>query len=64
MKMAKSEKKSNKKLGGTPPLGFFFVVCFLKGGEGVVVAVVATFQLQPWGETLIDKEKAENGDHE
>ena len=63
MKNGKSEKKIKQKVGGeTPPLVFLLLVCFLKGDGGSGCLVVATFQLQPWGETLIDKEKAENGE--
>ena len=61
-KMANRKKNQTKSWGGTPPLVFFCCCVFFEGRGGSGCLVVATFQLQPWGETLIDKEKAENGE--
>lgn len=64
-KQSKSEKKNqtkSQKVGGHSTFGFFVVSVFFEGRGGSGCLVVATFQLQPWGETLIDKEKPENGE--
>ena len=62
MKMANRKKKNQTKSWGALHLWFFVVSVFFEGRGGSGCLVVATFQLQPWGETLIDKEKAENGE--